>query len=66
VDLNTNAHRIVTTLTERDSETAAKSEARRVAGKAGGAARARALTDAERKQIELAGSKARWPKKKDG
>jgi hypothetical protein len=63
MDLNTTAFRIVKTLSEDDPVAAAKRAAKSRAGKAGGVARAKALTDSERKQIALTGTQARWPQK---
>jgi hypothetical protein len=65
VDLNTNAFRIVKTLTEGKKEDRRVTTARK-AGKAGGAARAKSLTIAERRAIALKGSRARWQKASTG
>jgi hypothetical protein len=60
VDINTNAYRIVESLTEEIKEDKRRSAASRRAGQVGGPARARSLTGERRREIALAGSRARW------
>jgi hypothetical protein len=62
VDLNTNAFRIVNTLTT-ENKNDKRSAAARAGGKVGGRARAMKLTSAERRVIALRANKARWAKK---
>jgi hypothetical protein len=57
-----NAFRIVRSLTEEKKEEAPRTVVARTAGKAGGPARARALTSSRRRDIAVAASRARWHK----
>jgi len=59
VDLNTNAFRIVEALTSGKKEHP-RSTVARVAGRKGGAARAKALSSERRSAIATKASKARW------
>jgi hypothetical protein len=60
LDLNVNAYRIVSSLTNENKEESGRSQASRAAGKRGGPARAAALTRERRKEIAAQASRARW------
>jgi hypothetical protein len=62
MDLNVSAFRIVSSLTSESKEDK-KSTAARIAGKAGGPARAMKLTPERRKEIALKANTARWKQK---
>jgi hypothetical protein len=62
VDLNTNAFRIVNSLTTEKIEDKRLSASSK-GGKAGGLARSKSLSDERKREIALAGSKARWARK---
>jgi hypothetical protein len=61
VDINTNAFRIVSSLTS-DKEVDQRSENAKAAGKRGGAARARVLPRERRIEIARLANRARWAK----
>lgn len=60
MDLNTNAFRIVQSLTNENKEDRKTSEAASKAGKRGGRARAMALSDERRKEIAINAVRTRW------
>jgi hypothetical protein len=62
MDLNRNAFRIVRSLTEEKKDDSSRTVVARVAGRAGGPARAKALTATRRKEIAVIASRARWHK----
>ena len=63
MDLNVSAFRIVQKLSEENKENK-RSSAARIAGKAGGPARARKLTPERLKDIAVKANEARWAKKR--
>ena len=65
MDLNTNAFRIVKSLTTEEKETP-RVAAARSAGRIGGPARAKRLTPSERRAIAIKASRARWGKSSVG
>lgn len=62
LDLNRNAFRIVRSLTEEKKQDAPRVAVARAAGKAGGPARAKALTATRRRDIAIIANRARWHK----
>jgi hypothetical protein len=62
MDLNSNAFRIVNTITTEKKDDK-RSSAARAAGVVGGPARARKLTAEQRREIALKANRARWKKK---
>jgi len=62
MDLNTNAFRIVKSLTEGNKEVSKYTVAGSLGGKLGGPARSRRLTPARRQEIARLASRARWKK----
>ena len=63
MDLNTNAYRIVKALTEEKKDVKGKSASARMAGLAGGKARAAKLSEQRRHEIALRASQSRWKSK---
>lgn len=61
MDLNSNAFRIVQSLTQEKPNNS-KADSARAAGKIGGRTRANRLTSEERRAIAIKGSQARWRK----
>jgi hypothetical protein len=59
LDLNSNAFRIVRSLTEEKKDIP-RTVIARAAGKAGGMARAKSLTPEKRRSIAINANKARW------
>jgi hypothetical protein len=62
VDINTNAFRIVSSLTSENKGTG-KSESARQAGKIGGKVRASKLSQERRREIAAKAIRARWAKR---
>ena len=62
MDLNKRAFEIVRSLTSEKIDEDKRSTAARTGGKAGGAARAKALTGEQRHAIAVKASRARWKK----
>lgn len=60
MDLNSNAFRIVQTLTEKKKQDRPRALAARSAGKLGGPARAKRLSAEQRHEIALKANRARW------
>jgi len=66
VDLNTNAFRIVGSLTKENKADNGRAEKARKAGLVGGIARARSLDPQRRKEIAARANRARWEKATHG
>jgi hypothetical protein len=62
MDLNSNAFRIVQSLT-KEKPINSRSEAARVAGKVGGRSRAKRLSPEERQAIAVKANQVRWQKR---
>ena len=65
MDLNTNAYRVVQVATNGGPRKE-KSSVKMRAGKKGGLARAKALTERKRRQIALKANRARWSEVRHG
>jgi hypothetical protein len=65
MDVNSNAFRIVSSLTAENKGDRKKTEASRAGGIAGGAARAAKLSPQRRKDIAIKANAARWSKKNE-
>ena len=63
MDLNTNAYRIVSSLTDENKGENKRSAAARNAGKHGGPARAATLSKDRRREIAVKAVQARWAKR---
>lgn len=63
VDLNANAYRIVSALTDENKGESKRSTAARNAGKQGGPARAAKLSKDRRREIAIKAVEARWAKR---
>jgi hypothetical protein len=61
VDTNTNAYRIVSSLTDENKKDTKRSRRASAAGKRGGPARAAVLSGERRKEISVKAISARWP-----